>query len=339
MKKPIFLFSNGELKRKDNTIYFEVEGEQSLKKFIPVENTAELHIFGEVGLNKRILEFLSQEGILIHFYNYYGYYTGSFYPREHYNSGMIILKQVEHYIDNSKRLFLAKKFVQGALENIKRNLEYYNNRSSELGEELDKIETFINKIMDIGNEGNDKAIEELMALEGNAREIYYQCFDKILKDENFSFESRSKRPPQNKLNALISFGNSLVYTYTLSEIYKTHLDPRIGYLHTTNFRRFSLNLDIAEIFKPILTDRSIFKLINKGMLSEKHFMKHLEGIYLSEEGKKLFVQEMEERMQTTIQHRKLGRKVSYRSLIRMELYKLEKHLLGDEIYEPFVIWW
>jgi CRISPR-associated protein Cas1 len=178
-----------------------------------------------------------------------------------------------------------------------------------------------------------------MALEGNVREIYYQCFDKILKDENFSFVSRSKRPPQNKLNALISFGNSLVYSYTLSEIYKTHLDPRIGYLHTTNFRRFSLNLDIAEIFKPILTDRSIFKLINKGMLCEKHFMKNLEGIYLNEEGKKIFVQEMEERMQTTIQHRKLGRKVSYRSLIRMELYKLEKHLLGDEIYEPFVIWW
>jgi CRISPR-associated protein Cas1 len=75
------------------------------------------------------------------------------------------------------------------------------------------------------------------------------------------------------------------------------------------------------------------------MLCEKHFMKNLEGIYLNEEGKKIFVQEMEERMQTTIQHRKLGRKVSYRSLIRMELYKLEKHLLGDEIYEPFVIWW
>jgi len=339
MKKPIFLFSNGELKRKDNTIYFETEGEQSVKKFLPIESISDLHIFGEINLNKRILEFLSQEGILIHFYNYYGYYTGSFYPREHYNSGMILLKQVEHYIDNSKRLFLAKKFVQGSISNIKRNLEYYKNRDTELSEELNGIETFEEKIKVIEFGNDENSIQELMALEGNVREIYYQCFDKILKDENFSFVSRSKRPPQNKLNALISFGNSLVYSYTLSEIYKTHLDPRIGYLHTTNFRRFSLNLDIAEIFKPILTDRSIFKLINKGMLGEKHFMKNLEGIYLNEEGKKIFVQEMEERMQTTIQHRKLGRKVSYRSLIRMELYKLEKHLLEDEIYEPFVIWW
>jgi CRISPR-associated protein Cas1 len=339
MKKPIFLFSNGELKRKDNTIYFETEGEQSVKKFLPIESISDLHIFGEINLNKRILEFLSQEGILIHFYNYYGYYTGSFYPREHYNSGMILLKQVEHYIDNSKRLFLAKKFVQGSISNIKRNLEYYKNRDTELSEELNGIETFEEKIKVIEFGNDENSIQELMALEGNVREIYYQCFDKILKDENFSFGSRSKRPPQNKLNALISFGNSLVYSYTLSEIYKTHLDPRIGYLHTTNFRRFTLNLDIAEIFKPILTDRSIFKLINKGMLCEKHFMKNLEGIYLNEEGKKIFVQEMEERMQTTIQHRKLGRKVSYRSLIRMELYKLEKHLLGDEIYEPFVIWW
>ena len=64
-------------------------------------------------------------------------------------------------------------------------------------------------------------------------------------------ENRSKRPPQNRLNALISFLNSLCYVTTLAQIYKTHLDPRIGFLHETNFRRFSLNLDIAEIFKPI----------------------------------------------------------------------------------------
>lgn len=89
-----------------------------------------------------------------------------------------------------------------------------------------------------------------MAVEGNAREIYYSAFDIIVDNEDFAFAKRTRRPPQNRLNALISFGNSLLYVTVLGEIYRTHLDPRIGFLHATNFRRFSLNLDVAEIFKP-----------------------------------------------------------------------------------------
>src|SRR5690606_32259146 len=102
------------------------------------------------------------------------------------------------------------------------------------------------------------SVEELMAVEGHAREAYYSTFDYIIGDDDFRFEKRSQRPPLNRLNALISFGNSLCYTIALSEIYKTYLDPRIGYLHATNFRRFSLNLDLAEIFKPIFVDHLIF---------------------------------------------------------------------------------
>ncbi len=112
-----------------------------------------------------------------------------------------------------------------------------------------------------------------MAVEGNIRDEYYQAFDIILDSEHFVFETRTKRPPKNRLNALISFANSLVYTTCLSEIYHTHLDPRIGYLHTTNFRRFTLNLDVAEIFKPIIADRVIFNLVNKGIIKSQHFEK------------------------------------------------------------------
>jgi len=83
-------------------------------------------------------------------------------------------------------------------------------------------------------------IPNLMQLEGEVRKVYYG---------GFPFERRTKRPPQNPLNAMISFGNSLLYTTILGEIYRTHLDPRIGYLHESNRRSFSLNLDIAEVFK------------------------------------------------------------------------------------------
>lgn len=112
MKKTIYIFSEGELKRKDNTLYFETEGK---KKYLPVEDIKEIMVFGEVSFNKNFLEFLSQKEILVHYYNYFGYYMGTFYPREHLNSGYMILKQAENYLSSEKRLMLAKAFVWGLL--------------------------------------------------------------------------------------------------------------------------------------------------------------------------------------------------------------------------------
>ena len=330
MNKNIYVFNDGEFKRKDNTIYFETE---MGKKYLPIEGINDIYVFGEVTLNKRFLDYMSEKEICIHFFNYYGYYTGTFYPREHYNSGYMILKQVEFYLDNNKRLELARLFVEGSYKNILRVLKYYNNRGKNIEETISNIEKLASKI----DEAN--SISELMAIEGNIRETYYKGFDTILENDDFIFEARSRRPPKNELNALISFGNSLLYVLVLSEIYKTHLDPRIGYLHATNFRRFTLNLDIAEIFKPIIVDRLIFTLIGKKMLTKKDFEKDMGGISLKEKGRKLFVQEFDKRLGSTIAHKDLGRNVSYQRLIRMEAYKLQKHLMEEEKYKPFISRW
>ncbi|MEG6565742.1 type I-B CRISPR-associated endonuclease Cas1b [Thermoanaerobacterium saccharolyticum] len=330
MKKPVYIFSDGELHRKDNTLYFEGE---SGRKFIPVENTSEIMIFGEVNLNKRFLEFVSQSEIILHFFNHYGYYIGSFYPREHLNSGYMILKQAENYIDENKRLFIAQKFVEGAYRNIRQVLKYYQNR----GKNLDDIIYAIERLGDLIDGASD--INELMAIEGNIREYYYKSFDEILGNSDFEFDVRSKRPPKNSLNVLISFGNSLMYTTVLSEVYKTHLDPRIGYLHSTNFRRFSLNLDVSEIFKPIVVDRVIFTVVGKNIIKKDDFDGDAEGLLLKDKAKMAFIEEYEDKLKTTIKHRTLGNNVSYRRLIRLELYKLEKHLMGEEKYQPFVAQW
>lgn len=330
MRKSIYLLNSGELKRENNTICLITE---EGKRFIPVEDIGEIHVFGEVDLNKKLLEFLSEKEIILHYYNHNDYYMGSFYPREHLNSGYMTVKQAEHYIAPELRITLARAFVTGAVRNIRQVLLYYRNRGKEVGGALERIEKLMGQIDFVSS------VEELMAYEGNIRDIYYSTFDLIIDDPDFAFEVRSKRPPKNQLNALISFGNTLLYTTTLSEIYRTHLDPRIGYLHTSNFRRFSLNLDVAEIFKPILVDRLIFYLTGKQMLKKSHFEKKLDGVVLSRSGRTLFIQNFEQKMMSTIKHRALGRQVSYRRLIRMELYKLEKHLMGEAMYEPFVARW
>jgi CRISPR-associated protein Cas1 len=330
MNEIIYIFKSGRLARKDNTIYFENDGE---RKFIPVENTKEIHIFGEITLNKDALEFLSQKEIILHFYNYYEYYVGSFYPREHYNSGYITVSQARHYLDTNLRVSLAKKFVFGSISNMEKVVRYYNNR----GVNLENILANLRNLKD--NLDSIVDIPTLLALEGKSREIYYDSFNEILKDSQFFMDKRTRRPPKDSINALISFGNSLMYTTILSQIYKTHLDPRIGYLHESNFRSFSLNLDVSEIFKPIIVDRVIFSLVNRGVIGVDFFDKRLNGIYLSENGAKEFVKAFDERLNSTISHKTLGRNVSYRTLIRLELYKIEKHIIGEKVYEPFISEW
>lgn len=326
MSKPYYIFSSGRLSRKENTIYVEVE--DNIKKSIPIEDVESLHIFGEVDLNTKFLNFLSQQNIPIHFYNYYGFYSGSFMPREKNISGNLTVKQVEFYIDQIKRQYIAISFIEGAIFHMQRNLREYEG-----------TEKFVEVLKtELSNAYNTKSIPELMGCEGRARDAYYQAFNVILKN-NFSFVKREKRPPTNPINALISFGNSIIYSIVLTQIYLTQLNPTISYLHEPGEKRYSLSLDISEIFKPLIVDPVIFKLVNNNMLNEDDFEEDLNFCYLTENGRKKFIKEIDQKLNTTIKHRKLKRNVSYKQLIRLECYKLIKHFLSDEVYVPFKAWW
>lgn len=327
MKKSIYIFSNGELKRKDNSLIFITKENKS---YIPIERTSEIYVFGELNINSKLLNFLSQKNIIMHFYNYYGFYSGSYYPKEKQVSGFLLIKQVEHYLNAQKRVEIASELITSASYNIYRNLRYYNERNKSLSEEIKKIEALRKEIK------KQTSINSLMEIEGNIREHYYSSWNKII---NYEFTKRVKRPPDNIVNTLISFINSLIYTTTLSEIYRTYLNPTISYLHEPGERRFSLSLDLSEIFKPILVDRMIFSLLNKKIISEKDFSKELNNLYLKKNGMKKILQKYDDRLKEIIYHKTLKKKVSYRYLIRLEAYKLTKHLLDEKKYEGFKLWW
>lgn len=183
-----------------------------------------------------------------------------------------------------------------------------------------------------------KSIEELMGMEGNIRKRYYAAWNAII-NQNINFEKRVMHPPDNMINSLISFVNSLVYTRILSEIYHTQLNPTISYLHEPGVRRFSLCLDLSEIFKPLIGDRLIFSLLNKNQITEDSFTEELNFLHLKKSASQLIASEFENRMKQTIMHKEIGRQVSYQYLMRLECYKLIKHLLGEKEYEGFRIWW
>lgn len=302
------------------------------RRVIPVEDVDAIWAFGELELNARVLNFLAQHKVPAHFFNYYGYYAGTFYPREYLNAGYVLVKQVRHYTNRRLRLLIARELIHSALHNILRNLRYYDTRGINLKAETEGVQEEVLRL------DAARDINELMGCEGRARSSYYRGFSKILR-ERAEFTKRVKRPPDNPVNALISFTNGLVYSAVLTQIYRTQLNPTISFLHEPGARRFSLALDLAEIFKPLLADRLIFKLINNRQLAERDFSQDLNCCYLKESGRKTILKEWDARLQTTIEHRRLKRKVSYERLIRLECYKLVKHLTDDESYTGFRAWW
>ena len=212
MGETFYIFADGDLKRKDNNVI--ITNSEGDSKNLKAEVTDEIYLFGEVSMNTKLLNFLSQKGIVMHVFNYYGFYSGSFYPRETNISGYLLVQQVKCYDNEEKRLLLAKEILKTSSYNIYRNLRYYNGRGLDLNEPMKEIQSLSNRL-EYGN-----SINEIMGIEGNIRKRYYSTWNDIIK-QDINFEKRIKRPPDNMINTLISFVNSLVYTTVLSEIYKT----------------------------------------------------------------------------------------------------------------------
>lgn len=335
MKDTYYLFNPGRLERQDNTLRFVPKDEQGRElppKFIPIEGLENLYVFGSLDANSALYNFLGKNRVSVHFFDYYEHYTGSFQPKDYLLAGKMQVEQTRAYLDPKRRLHIARALVDGASANMLRNLKYYSGRGRELTMQMEAIEQYRSGLSGV------KDVPSLMGLEGNCRQTYYAAFDLIIN--NFEMGGRVKKPPGNEVNALISFGNMVCYTQVLDAIYHTQLNPTISFLHEPGTRRYSLALDLAEIFKPILVDRTIFSLINKREIQDKHFDNAMNGCFMNKAGKQIFLKAFEERLAETIQHRVLNKKVSYKYLIRLECYKIAKYVLAMESeYKPFKIWW
>ncbi len=334
MKKSYYLFNPGRLSRKDNTLQFtpvDEDGKEEKPRYLPVENVDSLYVFGSIDANSAMYNFLGKNQIAVHFFDYYENYTGTFAPKNQLLSGKMLIAQTKAYMQKKRRLEIAKRFIEGAAFNMAKTLKYYDNRGKDMSPFLEEMALLQEKIE------MAEDVPTLMGIEGNIRKWYYEAFNLVINDHQMN--GRSKQPPLNIVNCLISFGNMLCYSECVRSIFQTQLDPTISYLHEPGDRRYSLSLDISEIFKPILVDRVIFKVLNKNILTEKDFDEKLNRVILKDSGKKKFLQAYEARLSETIKHRKLGRNVSYKHLIKLECYKLQKDLLGIEEYKPFKIYW
>lgn len=320
------IINEGILSQSDYTILFE---NKNKKVYIPIEATKILNIYSNIIINSDFFNLMNSKDIIVNLFDKHNRYIGKFIPNNTRKSCLLLLKQVEIYNDYNKRMNMAKDILSSEIYNLKSNLKYYNRRyNHDIKEKIKLIEKAEKEINLI------KEHEKLLLCEARIKGIYYSCFNEILQNEKFKFIKRSKRPPQDPINALISFGNTLLYNYIAKEIYKTKLDIRIAYLHSSNNRYESLNLDLADIFKPIIVDKIIFKLINKKIINDRlHFENINGGGYLTGEGKNIVINEFYKKIKdiTTIGNNKM----SYEKIIRKEIYKLSNSIMNEEKYKAF----
>ena len=328
-RRQITLISDGILSKKDFALRFTSE----IGKYdIPVYACDNINVYSDVIFDSGFLAQAAKNRVIVSVFNDRGKKLGSFIPENRLISPPVTIEQLRAYGDRKQRLYLASRFVLGSVHNLRLNIRYYrknykNKRFTEALHAIDALEKLIKQCNDY---------DELLMLEARVRNAYYHCFDAFIQAEGFAFDKRTRRPPKNEVNAMLSFGYTVLYNLLATEIQKTALDVRVGFLHATNNRRESLNLDLAELFKPLIVDRVVFSMINRKMIdAEKHF-EHLENgtVYLNSEGKHILLRTLSDKLDTRVTVGKQS--VSYHTIIDWEIKKLINYFRnGEKRYHPF----
>ncbi|CUU67707.1 CRISPR-associated endonuclease Cas1 [Campylobacter hyointestinalis] len=322
-----FILSNGLLRRKDDNLYFDKfdEFEQICDtKIIPINAVDEIYLLAKVFIDSYTLSFLADQNIMLHFFSPFGSFRGNFYPNTPNSvnkSGFVLLEQLRSFDDLVKRNYIARQITKARMQNAARNC---HKRDIEFDEK--PFITALEKTTEISG---------IMACEGAFAKAYFERWNEIIKDnKSFKFTVRSKRPPLDKINSFVSYVNTRIYNVCLSEIYKTELDPRIGFLHEPNYRAVSLHLDLAEIFKPIIGDNLIFTMLNKKEITVKDFVSDAGRIRFTNDAIKKIEMQMISKLCETF---KIGEQtLTMRQIIRKEANKIKKCICENSPYEGFV---
>jgi len=204
--------------------------------------------------------------------------------------------------------------------------------------EVEKACSWINNVLNKVTEARKK--DELLGLEGIGTREYFRVFGRLIKSKSlgFDFEKRTKRPPRDPVNALLSFGYSILVGDMVSAISTVGLDPYIGFFHSTKYGRPALTLDLMDEFRPVIVDSLVLSMLNKGMLSEENFKEKFSGIYLEDNGREAFFKAYAFRVQTEIVHPVFDYRVIYRRIFEIQARFLAKVINGEiDEYVPFVV--
>lgn len=317
----LFITKDAQLKQHEKTFQIRFTKDKKVRS-LPIEKLSHIVLLGETRLNSRLLSLCGKHRVRVSVFDYYGYCKGTYEPMDKNPAGKVKLKQAALLLDDKQRMQVAREVVRGAAHNMRANLRFYQYRG------VAGLKAIV-QTMKQQSKGIDgaKSREELMGHEGLLHAEYYAAWKLI--DKRLDFGKRVRRPPNNPINCLISFLNQMVYTVVRHEISKTHLEETFSLLHAPGYGRASLSLDLAEPFKPLLTDGLIFKLVKRNMLDDNWFDQQNQVCLLSEVGRRNIAEQFALRLEESYQGR------SFRQWIYYEALGIEREVLGVANYKAF----
>ncbi len=326
----LYLTEQGSTLRKESK-RLVVEKDGKVLAEIPEFKIEKVLIFGNIQLTTPAIKFLLETGIETSFLNIHGKLIGRLSPIESKNIELR-MNQYKRYHDENFRLQVAKAIVEGKIRNMKVVLQKYQRNHPEINFEssIQELNILLEELP------RKEKVSSVFGLEGRASAVYYSCFGKMFRKE-LQFEARTKHPPLDPVNALLSLGYTLITNEMLSAVVALGFDPYIGFLHGIEYGRPSLALDLIEEFRAPIVDRLVLEIVNKGILGIDDFQKTEEGVYLKDNPRKTFFLHYEKRMLETILNPDERTETSWRNLFIHQAQKFSKTLREGLTYNPFQI--
>jgi len=350
----LYLTEQRSLVRKDGdtlVVHIPADKEKRTEKRkvrVPLVKIDQVVVSGDSTITSPALLALLEQRTDVCFCSYYGNFRGRLSP-EFSKNGLLRIRQHEVRGEYEQRVALARVFVQGKLSN-QRTLLLRSNRK--LGDEkitraVASLKGIIEKVGAVSGAGEvtvdssdpqkGTPLGTLLGLEGAGAAVYFGVFGRLLKQE-MGFRRRVKRPPKDPVNALLSYGYVLLMHKVMSAINIVGLDPYAGYLHSSQYGKPALALDLMEEMRTPVVESVVLTLINNRIIQRDHFKEDIGAYRLTEAGRRRFLQKFEERLTTIIQHPVFGYKATYRKCLELQVRLVAKTLMGEiGAYVPFVV--
>lgn len=299
---------------------------------VPLLQLDQVVIFGNNTLSTPLVSLFLEAQVPVSFLSFNGRFQGRLQPAF---SKHALLRQAQHRAagDPARTLELARRFVIGKIANQRARLLRAERTGNASGAEVAR--TLI-QLIPVAERASD--LDTLRGAEGLAARAYFSVMPELVGRHGFNFERRTRRPPRDPVNAMLSFAYSLLQTTVDAAVNAVGFDPYTGYLHSARYGKPSLVLDLMEEFRPVIADAVVVTAIHKRMLGPDDFVERFGAVEMGEAGRRSFLQAYEDKVRDEIKHPVFGYKVSLRRCVELQARILAKTLLGElERYEPFRI--
>ena len=333
----LYLIDDSQLNVESGAILL-TKSDGSKSKF-PSSLIESIVIFGNTTISSQVIRFCSQNNISLSYVSMYGKLYGTFHGE--FNR-CVLLRKKQYDMYNTEKAFNISKNIMLAKFLNSKNILLQSAKDATNNEIKNSLIDNANKISSLKNNlTNCTEDSELMGIEGLVAQIYFSSFDYMIKsrNENMKFIERSKRPPLNYCNAMLSFFYTLFTNDIASALETQGLDAYLGYNHKLHSGRQSLSLDILEEFRESIIDKFVITLINRNQINENDFENKEQGIRFTDDGRKKILKLWEDYKNTTIEHKLLKINIEIKLLPYVQSQFIAQYIRGDiEQYPPFTRW-